>query len=137
MFLNFAGKYLILIVILSIFSRYRYRDRTVPLLSRYLFTLAFPIVQHCHRPTFLTVSHHFPQTVPDHFLPILTVFNVKGYFLEKLIIFAWKLGPLRYLIFKFFELILLNIDNKRSLNQLLIIFLKSQSFKAFNTFYQN
>jgi len=86
---------------------------------------------------FPTVSHRFPQTVPDHFPPILTVFNVKGYFLEKLTIFAWKLGPLRYLIFKFFELILLKIDNKRSLNQLLIIFLKSQSFKAFNTFYQN
>jgi len=32
-FLNFAGKYLIRIVVLSIFSRYRYRDRTVP--SRY------------------------------------------------------------------------------------------------------
>ena len=129
---------------------FKFSPVTVTVPFRYfsvtVFTLASPIVHHSHRPTFLSVPNRFPpfslapnrfpQTVPDHFLPILTDFNVKEYFLEKLIIFAKKLGPLRYFIFKFFELILWKTDNKRSLNQSKIIFLKSSWFKALNTFYQ-
>jgi len=81
-------KFVIRIIVLSIFSRYSYRDRTFPLFSRFRFYLSVP---DCSPFSSANVPHRylpFPLTVPDNFPPILTVFNVKEYFLETFIIFS-------------------------------------------------
>jgi len=82
---------------------YRYCPISVPLQCRYRFYFSVP-----YRSLFPTVPGHFPS--------ILTDLNVKEYFLEKSIIFAFKLRPQDYFIFKFIDLILLKKDNKPSLN---------------------